>query len=125
MELKTKWLKALRSGNYKQGKSNLCSVNPATGELSYCCLGVLCEVAGIQKTLGHSNSFNFNFPEKPERTTISTSLAIQLDLSRKDINSLMYLNDTANRDFDVIANHIEWHDFPPSPNEKPESLDTV
>lgn len=39
-ELKTKWVEALRSGRYLQGTSNLCRHG------KYCCLGVLCEVAG-------------------------------------------------------------------------------
>lgn len=39
-ELKTKWLEALRSGDFKQGASAL-SKNG-----KHCCLGVLCEIAG-------------------------------------------------------------------------------
>lgn len=39
--LKLKWIAALRSGAYKQGKGRL-----RRGD-SYCCLGVLCEVAGF------------------------------------------------------------------------------
>lgn len=37
IELKTKWVKALRSGKYKQGRGSL--YNPETK--SFCCLGVL------------------------------------------------------------------------------------
>lgn len=36
----TKWMKALRSGKYRQGKNYLAN---AKGE--YCCLGVLCDLA--------------------------------------------------------------------------------
>lgn len=39
--LKRKWVEALRSGEYVQGKQCLQS------EGRYCCLGVLCVVAGI------------------------------------------------------------------------------
>jgi hypothetical protein len=42
-EIKTKWLAALRSGKYKQGRSMLLD----TVDRSYCCLGVLCEVSGL------------------------------------------------------------------------------
>lgn len=35
----TKWVKALRSGEYKQGFGYLCN------EGNHCCLGVLCEIA--------------------------------------------------------------------------------
>lgn len=41
--LKAKWVTALRSGEYEQGQSRL-----RTLEGSFCCLGVLCEVAGVQ-----------------------------------------------------------------------------
>lgn len=39
-EWKKKWVEALRSGKYKQGKEALCFGD------KYCCLGVLCEIAG-------------------------------------------------------------------------------
>lgn len=39
-ELKSKWIAALRSGKFKQGEGALCR------DGAYCCLGVLCEVAG-------------------------------------------------------------------------------
>ena len=41
-KLKTKWLEALRSGEYEQGIEDLKFVGTA-GTL-YCCLGVLCEI---------------------------------------------------------------------------------
>lgn len=42
-EIKSKWLKALRSGKYKQGKNALATVN-RLGNVKYCCLGVLCDL---------------------------------------------------------------------------------
>jgi hypothetical protein len=39
-EIKTEWVTALRSGQYKQGVAALRS-----GEDEFCCLGVLCEIA--------------------------------------------------------------------------------
>lgn len=44
-ELKTKWVEALRSGDYAQTKGTL-KYQDVTS-VSYCCLGVLCDVAGI------------------------------------------------------------------------------
>lgn len=41
-KIKRKWLKALRSGEYQQGMRRLASVN---GQTTYCCLGVLCDLA--------------------------------------------------------------------------------
>ncbi len=42
-KIKNKWLKALRSGKYKQGRNYLCRVDD-DGDDSFCCLGVLCEL---------------------------------------------------------------------------------
>ena len=48
-ELIKKWITALRSGDYKQGKGTLAKIktNSYTGEKTerYCCLGVLADVA--------------------------------------------------------------------------------
>ena len=41
-EVKAAWLEALRSGEYKQGKSQL-----KTNDGSYCCLGVLCDISKL------------------------------------------------------------------------------
>ena len=50
-EFKARWVKALRSRKYKQGKDHLHKVED--GEHYYCCLGVLCEIvreeAGIRR----------------------------------------------------------------------------
>lgn len=40
--LKKKWVEALRSGEYQQGEGHLFDGN------TYCCLGVLCRVAGAE-----------------------------------------------------------------------------
>lgn len=40
-EVKDKWVEALRSGKYKQGKTTL-----RTGD-HFCCLGVLCDISGL------------------------------------------------------------------------------
>ena len=42
-EIKERWLKALRSGKYRQGTGSLCYVNEDE-QVCYCCLGVLTEL---------------------------------------------------------------------------------
>lgn len=42
VELKTKWVAALRSGEYEQGRNYLC--NDHSGDYTFCCLGVLCDL---------------------------------------------------------------------------------
>jgi len=44
--LMNKWVKALRSDKYIQGTSEL--KTKSDGTVSHCCLGVLCEVAGVK-----------------------------------------------------------------------------
>lgn len=44
---KTKFLKALRSGNYEQGSGFLKIKNDKTDKFEYCCLGVACHIAGV------------------------------------------------------------------------------
>lgn len=82
-KLKAKWLRALRSGKFKQGRASLKMNDGQTTR--YCCLGVLCEVgkirsqsdcyirggidfgydvlpAGVQKKLGSMNDDGKRFP---------------------------------------------------------------
>lgn len=46
--IKKRWLKALRSGTYKQGTGALCQTEGGTG---FCCLGVLCDVVANDKAV--------------------------------------------------------------------------
>jgi hypothetical protein len=46
-----KWAEALESGEYEQGRYRLASRDEESGIISYCCLGVACDVAmknGVQ-----------------------------------------------------------------------------
>lgn len=44
-EIAEKWIKALRSGEYEQGQGCLSEGG------KYCCLGVLCEILNVPKTI--------------------------------------------------------------------------
>ena len=43
--VKTQWIKALRSGKYKQGRGSLRNLDN-----TYCCLGVLCDLYARRRT---------------------------------------------------------------------------
>lgn len=43
-DIKAKWLAALRLPGKKQAKGTLRRETPVTGEIGYCCLGVLCDI---------------------------------------------------------------------------------
>lgn len=51
-EIKKIWVEALNSGEYKQGQKMLCQENE-DGTASFCCLGVLCDLAEKQKIVTH------------------------------------------------------------------------
>lgn len=48
-EVKAKWLAALRSGDYEQGRDAL---RTGTRHRQYCCLGVLCDLAVKEGIIG-------------------------------------------------------------------------
>jgi hypothetical protein len=50
--IKTRWLDALRSGKYKQGTMYL--AREWDNEPSFCCLGVLCDLAEQDGVVGHN-----------------------------------------------------------------------
>jgi len=56
-ELRDKWVEALRSGKYKQGKAKLAEKN-TDGSFSYCCLGVLCDVANLKYIVDKASGTN-------------------------------------------------------------------
>jgi len=99
-EIKQKWIVALRSGEYNQGKGYLCINN------KYCCLGVLSEIAGIPKEREASNGamlFRFN------GSTISGTFVYGLIASEIEghEDKLIDMNDCKNASFDEIATYIE------------------
>lgn len=89
-ELKAKWVEALRSGRYKQGRRCL-----GDGEYApyYCCLGVLNKVAG----LGLPGNEAFLRQEGGDY------LVLPFEVQRK----LVRLNDMRQLPFSEIADYIE------------------
>jgi hypothetical protein len=51
------WIKALRSGKYKQGKSFLKQFN-SKGQPKHCCLGVLCELYNDTMKKNHKKTIS-------------------------------------------------------------------
>lgn len=54
-EIKAEWLKALRSGDYKQGDQRLKGRNDYDDTVRHCCLGVLCELAAEKINISVTN----------------------------------------------------------------------
>lgn len=135
-EIKEKWLAALRSGKYKQGKTVLRSQDDC-----YCCLGVLCDIQDsgqwvpidhpkdgacyVYSQDGELNQFDFtigsevlpafvadNIGIRSVNPIVQMTSALQEILSKKgpvytrDMAALSVLND-AGCSFEELANIIE------------------
>jgi hypothetical protein len=105
---KQKWVEALKSGKYKQGKNYLRRGNEksADGPKSHCCLGVLCEVvpevaeaAGSGRIIAAGNEWHHNRTLGHNALTL-TNLGPYSD-------SLMNMNDDGEYSFEDIAAWIE------------------
>lgn len=117
------WVKALRSGRYKQAKRTLMAGSGlGRGKYSYCCLGVACRVAKVPQKSG---TFYFsraiaNSTKIPKDATLYRRLGLNLELRER----LMWLNDDADRDFDYIAGVIEKEILGKKPSAKKASAKT-
>lgn len=117
-----KWVKALRSGEYKQTQKRLATVD-RDGNVSYCCLGVACEVYGKterreQELNQHSRRVVFDgsdavLPESVQQWLGLTEghPGVLSDRTYSDgelvPEGLAVLNDDRGWDFDQIADAIE------------------
>jgi hypothetical protein len=75
-DIAKKWVKALRSGKYKQGKSYLKQFN-SKGQPRHCCLGVLCELYNDTMKKNHKKLL---FTEEMEGDISGTSF-VSFDLA--------------------------------------------
>jgi hypothetical protein len=103
-EIKTKWVEALRSGNYKQTKAGL-----RKGD-NFCCLGVLCDVVSPEGWTDKVNNLgytDFVFEGRHNDCELPAPLREKLDLSGNQTMDLIQLNDTYSKPFTEIADYIE------------------
>lgn len=98
-ELKTKWLEALRSGNYKQGQNRL-----RHKDETFCCLGVLCDVVDPSKWLSIRGDESYLYGDS--RGFLTFSLLQEVDMTDSQQRKLAGLNDEGTT-FSEIADHIE------------------
>lgn len=98
--LKSKWVKALRSGEYKQGNNYLEQDN------KFCCLGVLCKVTNPSIEL---NTAQYIGDRGMDTTGIPKILQGEAyeQLSNPIVYKLVLLNDDKNYSFKQIASYIE------------------
>lgn len=99
-KLKSKWVKALRSGKYKQGFGMLKQRNDTAHRLVYCCLGVLRELMPVEyQKLSSTNNGG--------GCTLHKSQLQLADISYKVQDTLVSKNDSYRSTFNDIADYIE------------------
>ncbi len=103
-ELKQRWVDALRSGNYEQGHHALCNVE-ADGSKSYCCLGVLQDVAGEVEFL-HLDDGGLRPKGFPSSEWMETH-GITDGGRKSTMYDLAQMNDSGGKSFREIADYIE------------------
>lgn len=96
------WIKALRSGKYKQGTGKLCLLG------RYCCLGVLAKIKGM---LDHNDMFMRNPNSLTDVSEEGCIVHHYLPMGEPNgigltQNTLMEMNDHG-KSFDEIADFIE------------------
>lgn len=105
-EIKEKWVTALRSGEYKQGKGLLHNLSYN----SWCCLGVLCDLAvkdGLNLEIDTTKySAAATYDGYIGTPPSSVEVWASLNGARRDIDNLIDLNDEGHS-FQEIAEYIE------------------
>lgn len=111
-QIKARWVEALRSGSYAQGKHTLRS-----SAEKYCCLGVLCDIA-IQDGQGQWYDLAAPSEDRPYWNFRDVADGFsQTGLTRRVMNwagvgpltqdSLILMNDQDGAPFEQIAQYIE------------------
>jgi hypothetical protein len=112
-EIAERWVKALRSGEYKQGKEQLKSKD------GFCCLGVLCDIVKDDID-GHWKGEIFYVAEDFDSLNLPHAVKVLADMksctgNRRGKVSLIKLNDNERNqyNFNRIADIIEkeWKDL--------------
>lgn len=92
-ELKAKWLEALRSGGYRQGKGFLQQIDNTTGAYTNCCLGVLCKVAGLPEAPSIPLHWATSFDGSKFSCTLNAHQMRQFEISEELCDKLAEMND--------------------------------
>jgi hypothetical protein len=102
-----KWTAALRSGNYAQTTEVL------RDNQGYCCLGIACEVMGIQTVQETATFFDYKFPAPDRDGFVILSCDVPDHWFEETFgfvkrSTLIIMNDSA-KPFSEIADFIEEH----------------
>lgn len=113
-EVKAKWLAALRSGDYTQGRKQL-----KTPAGDYDCIGVLCDISGMGEWSPEADedggsSYLVRYNNETYRAWATAPLpvrdwAVETHDMGEEWEALVKLNDHNRLSFEEIATYIEAH----------------
>ncbi len=101
---KKKWLAALRSGEYRQGRKYL--RQQRKGQDRYCCLGVLCDLTAPKKWANLRTACSAYAHDSSGSDMPSRAIRVRAGIEIEDAVALADMNDTGCR-FTTIARWIE------------------
>jgi len=104
--VKKRWIAALRSGKYRQGKGRLCKTSK--GRSKFCCLGVLGneELDGEWELGIDDRVWTLRYKGDADFSVLPRKARVDLGLSEVDEDKLTEMNDTGHS-FKEIAVWIE------------------
>ena len=105
-EVKEKWVKALRSHEFKQGKGRL-KIEKSDGKLNYCCLGVLHEVDNGKWHKGITQYYTGSTRSVLNSSSVRLFGKFTRGLTSDESLILTKMNDEDGKKFYQIANWIE------------------
>jgi hypothetical protein len=114
-DIKERWLVALRSGEYKQGRRALTRIKSSNNEKLYCCLGVLCDILSDESSIFKNNGTRCNLNNdaliiyESVTDTLTIDQRAYVGLNRNECNKLIHMNDTYEQSFNEIADYIKEH----------------
>jgi len=103
-ELKAKWVEALRSNKYTQGRSRLKRLSVGNETPEYCCLGVLCDIISPTWIKHENESRRFTWQNGNDSRDCDVAISL---ISQELQNNLINLNDSQGASFSTIADYIE------------------
>lgn len=98
-KIKEKWIKALLSGEYKQGRYDLRSRDDR-----FCCLGVLCDIVGVEWQAPEFQGGSY--AAEGETYTLSDEMCQRTGVSREHAEILADMND-GGAQFPEIVEYIK------------------
>lgn len=112
----TKWVEALESGKFKQGTGSLSRVRPG-GHVSYCCLGVACELSKQEVLLNprwekerndRVLTWGLEGCEKSESEQMPLAIQDHYGLNPGEQEDMIEANDAFKLSFKEIAEQIRF-----------------